>query len=172
MDSDSQNSGLAPFDQPESRIIRDWVNANKTNALMFYDIHTSGHYYATGYNNANALLARVYSDAVDNYFKRLAKVFIRHINRPTVKLPTLYPTLNPANNEYIGRYQENRTNFGTSTGWGAFNGLLCMTFEMFNGLNISGSGHVLDLFTPESKKCCSEMLGNIIAETIMEYSIN
>lgn len=171
-DSESQNTGLEPFDQPESQIIRDWLNANKTNALMFYDIHTNGHYYTTGYNNANSLLARVYSDDVDNYFKRLIKVFVRHIERQTVKLPTLYNGLTPANNEFIGRYQENRTNYGTSTGWGALNGFLCMTFEMFNGLNITGFGHVLDLFTADTKKCCSEMLGNIIAETIMEYSTN
>ena len=170
--SDDQNSGLEPFDQPESRIIRDWVNANKSNSLMFYDIHTNGHYYTTGYNNFNALLARFYADVADDYFKRLANVFTRHIERQTIKLPTIYQTLTPANNEYLGRYQENRTVYGTASTWATYNGALSMTFEMFNGLNIEGTGHVLSLFTADAKKCCSELLGNIIAEVIMEYSDN
>ena len=44
-----------------------------------------------------------------------------------------------------------------------------MTFELFNGVKVDGT-QIIGYFSAESKKMCSEIIGNMIAQTLVEYS--
>lgn len=168
-ENDGKNSGLVPFDQPESAIIRDWINANADNLLIYINVHTQGQYNSVGYNNINSCMPKFERTNGDVYFNRLAYIVKRHIQRQTQHFPEMYPSLTPGPREFCGRYQAETGNEGTAAIWAAENGYVSTTLEGFNGLKVDGVTKMA-VMSPDSKKANSEILGNFVIETIFEYA--
>lgn len=168
IDSQTSNSGLAPFDQPESAIIRDWIYANLNNITAYFNIHTNGR-VVHSYQDMNSCMPKFERTNNDSYFARLANVVQRHIQRQTAILPKENNLTIPAN-AFIGKYQTETGSAGTASIWAAEQAKIAsMTFELFIKLTVNDVV-IIDSYAEKSKKLCSEMIGNIIAETILEYS--
>lgn len=164
--SDMNNSGAEPFDQPESRILRDWVLNNKSNLMLYLNLHTNGRYNVSAYSDVNSCMPKFAYTDDDLYFAKIAEVVRRHIQIQSVKIPQMYST---ARGTY-GKYQQETGSTGTMAVWLAETAkVIGMTFEMFNGVKVDGT-QIIGYFSAESKKMCSEMIGNMVAQTIVEYS--
>lgn len=166
--SETNNSGDEPFDQPESAIIRDWVNANKTNLMAYFNLHTNGMYYVQAYSDCNSLMPKFGRTNNDAYYGRLANVTKRHIQAQSTRIPGMYNGL--PSGEFYGKYQTETGQTGTAAVWAAeIAKVVSMTFEVFNGIKINNVV-IMEIYHGETKKLCSEMIGNITAQTIYEYS--
>ena len=166
---DDQN-GLEAFDQPESAIIRDWINNNYDNILCYMNLHTNGQYNASGYGEMNACMTS--SDRNDPYYNRIFNVFARHIEEQTLMWPKLYNAITPSSAAFCGKNQSNATSDstkGTASAWAnTMNNLLAMTLEGFNGLVVNDA-QVIGLFSANSKKINSENIGNMVIQMICEF---
>lgn len=170
----SDATGEAPFDQPETRIIRSWVNAN-LDTLFLLDGHTNGHYYASGYNNMNPLMA--FRDTGDWYFNKVFNAFVKEVENQTAWFPKMYNTITPADGNtdvsFCGRLQDaehHETNYGFIDLWCITTPkIIAFTFETMNGLYVN-SVEIIPYMSPTAKKIASEMLGNCLAQLLKEYS--
>ena len=161
--SGADQNGLAPFDQPESAIIRDWILATD-NPIFLFDCHTNGQYYASGYPEANANVIN-YS-ITDSYFKRLFDVIANQITTRTAIMPKDY-NIN-TNNAFIGKVQATAHVGGVSGYCVLMQNILSFTLETFNGISVNDTA-VVTLFSAQSKKMCSEIIGNMILGALNEY---
>jgi hypothetical protein len=160
-------TGEEPFDQPESVIIRDWVLANQRDLMAYFNMHTNGQYSAVSFSEANALMPKFKRSNNDPYYNRLAYIIQRHIQMQTNKFRDMY-SLDISG--FFGKYQGENNSVGTASVWATEQAkVVSMTFEMFNGISINDVS-VIALFSAESKKICSELIGNMIAQTVFEYS--
>lgn len=167
-DSQTGNSGLEAFDQPESTIIRDWVLDNLSDITCYYNVHTNGR-VVHSYMDMNACMPKFGRTDGDTFFDRLKYVIKRHIQRQTAYIPKAYD-LDVPSTEFVGKYQNETGSFGTAAIWAAEQAkIVSMTLELFVGVTVN-QDVIIAQYANESKKICSEMLGNIIAETIFEYS--
>lgn len=171
-DGGSQNSGLEPFDQPESAIIRDWVNANVNNIMAYFNCHTNGR-HVTAYSDMNSVMPKFGRVNNDKYYYRLNKVTQRHIQRQTANFTKMYTALaNMPSTAFVGKYQTETGAFGQASVWTSEQVKIpSMTFEVFIGIKIDDT-YIINQFSNDSKKMSSEMIGNIVAETVFEYSQN
>lgn len=169
---DSNASGNSPMDQPETQIVAELIEENPDTTL-YICTHTNGHYYTTGYHQANANI--IAYDEKDKYRNKMFNAFKRHIQDQTAFVPKEYPTIILPANTTFGRDQSHL--IGTDPHGGTFNewsyehtNILGITFEMFNGLNDGNGTHIIEIFSENSKKMCSEILGNFICAFLKEYS--
>lgn len=169
VESGSDASGAAPFDQPESAVVRDWMAANP-DAFALLDLHTSGRYYASGYANANACMPPRGID--DAYYNRVFDVFCRHIDDQTANAPVLHPTLNPGEN-WVGAINAQASvldSKGTLSRWCSYyTNTIGITLEGVNGLKDSNGTIVIPLIEPETRRFNAEIFGNAIAALLREY---
>lgn len=163
-----EGTGSTPFDQPESAIVRDWILASEPDLMAYFNTHTNGMWSATSFTEANAVMPKFYASNGDKYYNRLAFVTARHIEIQTNEFAELYNFDIPT---FFGRYQGTET-AGTASAWATEKArVIAMTFEMFNAITIDNES-IVSIFSAQSKKMCSELIGNIIAQTIFEYSEN
>lgn len=162
--SGKDQNGLAPFDQPESAIIRDWILATD-NPIILFDCHTNGQYYASSYPEANANVIE-YS-ITDSYFKRLFDVIANQITTRTAIMPKDYNL--DTNNTFIGKVQATAHAGGVSGYCALMQNILAFTLETFNGISVNDTA-VVTLFSAQSKKMCSEIIGNMILGALNEYT--
>lgn len=171
--SPSDSSGEEPFDQPETAIVKAWVEAN-TDALMLADVHTNGHYFSSGYNNANPLMPVTGID--DEYYNQLFGVFASQIKAQSLQLPEEFDSIDlPSGNtdaSFWGRIQSEDINLGKGHAniWcSAYKSTLSFTLEVFNGLKVD-SATIIDYMSADAKKISSEVIGNTICEIIKRYA--
>lgn len=169
---DTEVNGLSAFDQPESAIIRDWLIADENDILMYFNCHTNGR-TTTGYAEMNLLMTS--NDRNDQYFNKLFDAFIRQINRQSIRLPLMYPLIQPNTSEMCGTITSSMTansTKGTASSWAdTMETMLAMTLEVFNGLCNSDGVTVIQKYSDDSKKICSEIIGNVVINVLLEYSI-
>lgn len=172
LEPDTEVNGLSAFDQPESAIIRDWLLAGENDILMYFNCHTNGR-ITTGYAEMNPLMTS--NDRNDQYFNKLFDAFIRQINRQTIRLPLMYSLIQPSTSEMCGTITSSPTSNatkGTASTWAdTMETMLAMTLEVFNGLKNSVGDTVIVKYSDDSKKICSEMIGNIVINVLLEYSM-
>lgn len=124
----SQYGGASPFDQPETRIVRDFVLANKT-ALIGIDFHTNGDSSITLWKNVNW---HSYPRTNDAFFNTIHDACEYHLAEITSRFIKKY---NLNTNEMLG-YQDGGwgvADFPSADVWITQNNVLGMTFEGFNG---------------------------------------
>ncbi len=160
-DADSSAYGGAePFDQPESRAIRDLVLSN-LDAFFFIDFHSMGSGCVSNFTDINW---HAYSYTTDNYYIRLADACCFHIANITAHFNKDY-SLNLGNGVTCGKY----TGFigtpgnGCCDNWVMAQGIPAMTFEGFNGF--PGGG----VHSANVQKANSELIGNWLLTIINEY---
>lgn len=167
---EEDHTGAEPFDQPESAIVRDWVLANTSKALFYFNLHTNGHYYASGYNNTACFMPKFSVTNGDKYFNKIALAIQRAVQQITDHFPDEF-TLSPTAGEFISRYQTESSKPGIASLWATETAKqLSMTLEGVNGLTVNGV-HVFEFLEAPVKKAFSECLGNMIRELIVEYGI-
>ena len=167
----SEVNGLEAFDQPESAIIRDWLLNAENDILMYFNCHTNGN-ITTGYPNMNPCMTS--NDRNDAYFDKLIGVFANHIEIQTIMLPAMYQSINPSATEMCGTITTSATatsTKGTASGWAdTMRSILAMTLEVFNGLRDESNNTIIEKYSEDSKKICSEIMGNLFMQILSEYS--
>lgn len=165
--SAGEHTGLAPFDQPESAIVRDWVLANQADLMAYFNMHTNGRYYVSSFRDANSLMPKFSRTNGDDFYNKIAFIMQRHIQMQSARFPEMYDF---SLDSFFGKYQAETGSIGTAAVWAAEQAkVISMTFEMFNGIKINDD-IIVELFSSNSKKMCSELIGNMIAQTVFEYS--
>lgn len=161
-------AGVTPFDQPETAIVKTWVEAN-ADAFICLDLHTNGRYYASPvWNEANALMPVM--DSYDPYYNRIFNVCASALNEQTNRISA--ENSFAIGTSFFGGLSDSRMSDekGTCSRWcSCYESMIGMTYEMANGLSIGGD-HVIELFTEQSKKIYAETLGNFILRLLNEYS--
>jgi len=178
--ADFDNTGLDAFDQPETRIIRDWLLAGRDNMLMYFNGHTD----STVVEDVTHMNACIVRDDGDEYFNKLIKVFCDHINKQTVAIPETYSEIQEIiqDDEMIGHIMLRKDpksltdteKRGTASSWAAaFAHILAMTLETFNGIWLDStkqSTEVLALYSSDALKINSEIIGNLVLQVLAEYA--
>ena len=165
---DEDEYGDEPLDQQETQIIADWITANR-DALMGFDIHTNGHYYVPDYPDAN--YNKMMSNT-DPYYMRLWRVLERHIEEQTFHFRK-YDNVEIPYNTFIGISTSEAVDTHRGTAKAYFTetiGMLGMTLECLNGIRLNETDVKVGLFSPLSKKMCSEIIGNWFIQMLCEYS--
>lgn len=180
--SGADKSGVTgPLDQGEAIALANWMS-NNTDMLMYFNIHTNGHYYATSYAEAN--FCGLSSDNKDEYYLRLFNALARHIEDQTSQLSVEFDTVNPTINQFIGliHTSTDESESDDEVPEGVIRGTvsqyvsaytkmaLSMTLEVFNGLKINEDETIFSVHGAPGIKACAEMLGNLFAKVIAEYS--
>lgn len=165
VESGSDASGAAPFDQKEAAVIRDWLDAYP-DAFLLIDTHTNGHYNASEWVEANHNMPVTGTD--DGYYNRLFDVARMFIEDNTAVFAKDY---NYVISPRFG--QINPMAFTTTGGYinvygAAIRQMIALTLEGFNGL-IVNSEQVVHLYSPESKKINSEIFGNFLLGVLECY---
>lgn len=152
--------GAAPFDQPESRAVRDLVLEN-LDAFFFIDSHSCGSGCVPDYPTIN-WHAYCYTD--DSYYRQLADACCTHIANMTAHFNRDY-SLKLNHGVTCGKY----TGFvgtpgnGCCDNWVMEQGIMAMTFEGFNGFP-NGSVHSANV-----QKANSELIGNWLLTVVNQY---
>jgi hypothetical protein len=165
----TNSSGDEPFDQPETQIIKTWVESHP-DAVFFADVHTNGQYNSNGYNNMNPLMP--VSDIGDAYYNRCYNAFVREIDTQTLMFPKMYPSVQPGADEYCGRIQSDLSTEakGTANKWvSVYKNIVGFTLEIINGLVVN-SETVIDYMSEDTKKIDSEMIGNVLSALLRVYA--
>lgn len=160
-DSSSDSyGGAAPFDQPESRAIRDLIEEH-SDAFFFIDSHSCGSGCVPDYPTINW---HAYCHTDDPYYLKLADACGAHISNITAHFNRDY-SLNLGHGVTCGKY----TGFSGTPGngccdnWVLAQGIPAMTFEGFNGFP-GGSVHSANV-----QKANSELIGNWLLAIINQY---
>lgn len=165
---DSNASGLAPFDQPETVIIRDWYTNNKKSCLSYINLHTNGQYNVSSYYEANACIA--IGDIDDDYYNRIQTIFRKHICEQTLMWTKEWDNISPSTT--IGRFQnQDSTNpkFGTIQQWFGYTvKQIGICLEGFNGMN-NNNVNLIRSMNEQSIKMNSENIGNMVLQFLDEY---
>ena len=165
----TNSSGEAPFDQPETAIVKSWVESNP-NAFLFVDCHTNGHYNSNGYNEMNPLMP--VTGLTDAYYNKIFGAFARQIEDQTEHLPVDYQSIQPPSSDpFCGKIQTDEpTGRGTANKWATtMENIIGFTFEGFNGL-VYGQTQIIGYMSGDAKKIYSEMLGNNISALLRAYA--
>lgn len=180
------NTGAIPFDQHETRIIRDWLLAGRDDMLMYFNGHTAGA-VVTRPAEMNSCITR--NDG-DEYYNKMIKVFCDHIDKQTVAIPAMYPNIaagfdNPESPYYdpnvskdmygtINLRSDDSVKIGTASAWAmSYGKMLAMTLETFNGIWLNTKYAASEILTPYSSdalKLNSEIIGNLVLQILSEYA--
>lgn len=165
---DSNASGLAPFDQPETAIIRNWINRYIHSCLVYINLHTNGQYNASSYYEMNACIA--VSDTNDEYYNRIQTIFRKHICEQTLMWTKEWDNISPSTT--IGRFQNQDSSnekFGTIQQWLGYTiKQIGICLEGFNGLSNDGTS-IIQSMNAQSIKMNSENIGNMVLQFLDEY---
>lgn len=163
--SGSDASGAAPFDQKETAVIRDWLDAHP-DAFLLIDTHTNGHYNASGWVEANHNI--LVTDTNNEYYNKMFNAAQRHIEDNTVVFAKDYSlSITP-------RFGQFHSNLSTTTdGYICVYGvterkMLATTLEGFNGLVVNDE-QVVGFYSANAKKMNSEIFGNYLLDMLEEF---
>lgn len=181
-ESASDASGLTgPLDQAEAQALANWIQAN-TDALIYFNIHTNGHYYAKSYSEANYCM--ISADNTDEYYCRMFDAICRHLEDQTAFLSSEFEIVTPNSNQFVGTLHtasDGSDEEGDEPLTGVIRGTvkqyvssylgvaLSMTFELFNGLQ-QNDVTIFGVHTASGIKACAEILSDMIAKILVEYS--
>lgn len=152
-------SGDAPFDQPETQIIRDLV-LNNLDAFLAIDFHENGGSIVSNYEKVNWLLL---DSTTDEYYKKMFDAGYSQIANLTARFPKEYNLVLPANDDVLGMLTSGYSG-GLSYKWFISQNILGMLIEGFGGFpseSVSWSGNCI--------KANAEIIGNWIAQVINKY---
>lgn len=156
-----QYGGAAPFDQPETQVIRRLVQAN-LDAAFVVDSHTKGKSSVGVYSDIN-WISCAKSDAPR--YKKLARACRRHISTVTAHFNADY-NLGLSGGTVCGYYDGftgGASAYPTFDNWCVDQGLIAMTFEGFNGFP-NEPAH-----TERAHKANAELIGNWLLTVCQTY---
>lgn len=152
------NAGNSPLDQPETKIISDWLISNK-DALFLIDFHTNGQEILKDWTNVNWMT--ITNDDSD-YYNRLYEILGYHLSNITgyfkkdYHLSVQYDTLlGRITKDIVGPYLD---------AYGVTMGIMSITCEGFPAF-VGGN----KIFDGNSMKANSEIIGNVIISMINGY---
>lgn len=146
----SQYGGVTPFDQPETQIIRDFINDN-LDAVIGIDHHSFGGSSITEWERVN-WITMVNSN--DRFYNSMADCLSYHFSNMTGHLSKQFNLSN--GNESLGYYSVESNTFPSADAYMLSRGIASITFEGFNGFKNSPS------FTTDVYKANAELIGNFI----------
>ena len=170
----SNATGDAPFDQTESQILRDWLIAAEPDLMLYMCLHTYGRFETSGYKNTTVCMPA--ADLNDDYYNRIYRILVNHINEQTLRWPEMYPAIQPDGTTMLGWieglpwYNPTSPTFtGYAATWAAgARNIVALTLEGINGLKDSDTT-LITRFTGDAWKIDSENIGNMIIQTLREY---
>ena len=151
----SDYGGAAPFDQPESRMVRDLVLANN-DAVLVIDFHTNGGSSVANYSDIT-FYGITPSD--DRYYNRMLDVFDCHIADISAHFDHDYALEHP---DTAFGYLAIEVGTGQMRGWVTDNNVIGIVAEGFNGF--PGEAE----YVPDVYKANEEIIVNLLAKT-MKY---
>ena len=122
----SQYGGAAPFDQPETQIVRDLLLAN-TNASLVVDFHTNGGASVTQYDYINYYGVSPSSDA---YYNRILDAVSHQLASISANFNIDYSLNHP---DTILGWLNNANGVGILRDWATDNNFVSVLVEGFNG---------------------------------------
>ncbi|MBQ7292139.1 MAG: hypothetical protein IJW79_00215 [Clostridia bacterium] len=157
---DAQYGGQTPFDQPETQIVRKFVNDNR-DAFLFLDLHTNGQSSVTSYEQVNWVSLQ---NTDDEYFYQMHDAVSSHFRAETLHFKHDY---NLPSTAVIGMQDGefgSRTISCTSCEWVYQQGIISATLEGFNGFPSSTP------FTMEVYKANTEIIANFVKCVLANYA--
>lgn len=153
---DTQYGGEIPFDQPETLIVKQFVEDNP-DAIIFIDFHTYGFdaVESSWYVNWNELM-----DIEDEYYKRANYAITSHINRQTVEFQKQFSL--DVGNLCVGYQTLGDSDFPSSDAWATSQGIIGLTVEGFTGFPNG------ELYTADVLQANSQIIGNVIINLLCE----
>ena len=156
----STYGGEEPFDQPETAIVRDFVNEN-LDAFLFIDYHTNGGAAATTFEKLNWIpIPRL----DDKYFRKVIEASIYHISRQTIEFADEFNL--ETGNSNCGYVSEGITiglAFPSSDNWATRQNIIGLTCEGFNGFPSQS------INTEDAFKGNAQIIGNLIGAIFSKY---
>lgn len=122
----SQYGGAAPFDQPETQLVRDLLNSNK-DALLVIDFHTNGASSVTRYDYINYYGV---CESTDAYYNRMIDAVAHNLSAISANFNIDYELRQP--NTMFG-FLNNSSGTGLLRGWATDNNFVGVLVEGFNG---------------------------------------
>ena len=166
VESGNNASGDAPLDQPEAAILAQWFQ-NNADMWFYFNTHTNGHYYASGYAEANALMP--YNNINDGYYNKMYNAFVRHIECQTAQLAEEFQSISPSYSQFIGKIQASAT-----SGAGYADQYVCAYLKIALAMTLEGCNYLrigeTELgYNDGTIKMNAEMFGNTIEQLLYEY---
>ena len=163
--SSSNYSGLAPLDQPETRVVDSIININ-LDADLFIDFHTNGMGVLGSANQLNWISIPVFEDTIKR--GKLLELTQIHLDSVTTNFKRIYGGERPVFMDspqlgYISNIQHQYTT-GFAEESMAQRGILSICFEGFNGFPEDSTS-----FMPGVAKANSELIGNYIYQLCYYY---
>lgn len=154
--------GAAPFDQPETQIVRDLVNSH-TDAFWFMDWHTNGQYKVTSYQNINWIAMTQFDN--EKYTQKAIEAARYHLANITVHLTADY-AFNDIGTDVCGYLTIETAQRPTAGRWVKYaKSIIGHTFETNNGFpNETGS------YSENEQKANAEIMGNWLATIFSVFS--
>lgn len=160
--SSTTYGGQAPFDQPETQIVRDLVNAN-TDCFCFMDWHTNGLYRVSSYPNLNWIAITNFDD--EKYLAKTVEAGAYHISNITAHLAEDY-NFSDIGTDLCGYMTLDASERPTAGRWVRYaKSILGFTFETNNGFPNESVSH-----SSNEQKANSELMGNWLATLLSVYA--
>lgn len=157
--------GAAPFDQPETAIVKAFAE-NNTDAVLFIDNHTQTGDIAVNMEKVNWIDTMPAQDA---YYNRILTVCQKHLARTKEHFNVDYDlglTESDAFGLYTNGTGQYNENFPSADAWATTKmGIIGLTFEGFNGF----PGET-EMYSDACLKANAEMFGNFLRAFVEEYS--
>lgn len=155
--------GEAPFDQPETRAIRDLI-LNEENVVLVIDSHSKGSGAVPSTRDMNWIVA---CGETDPYYSRLSHVARRHLSalrRHSVNNPPYAGASSTVG--YFEGFDGKVNTVPSLDNWCVYNNkIMSLTFEGFNAMPDEET-----LYSPDTLKLNTLMLINFILRFAEEYS--
>ena len=154
--------GEEPFDQPETAIVRDFVNRN-LDAFLFVDFHTNGSAAVTSFSKLNWLSI---PKVDDEYFRKILDASVIHISRQTIEFSEEFD-LNTGESTcgYVTEGQTTGLSFPSADTWASRQNIIGITCEGFSGF----PSHNIN--TLDTIKGNAQIIGNLIGSIIGTYAV-
>lgn len=125
----TNNGGVAPFDQPETQIIRDFVFAN-LDAMVFIDFHTNGRYSVPENSKIN-WFDIPYNE--DKYYENVLDACKSHLDRQTMHFSKQFGVKNELCGKITFGDGGYSADFPSADVWARDQGIIGLTIEGFGG---------------------------------------
>jgi hypothetical protein len=155
---ESEYSGAAPFDQPETQIIRDFIYQN-ADAFHLIDFHTTGN-TAPAINEVAWIAFHETSDLYYNRITNCARYLMKEFSAQTIKNYNLAYDEETLLGWIIGGQGS-----GVLKNWASSLNIIGITLETTGEIYGESSTH-----TPRAMKYSSELIGNWLETVIADYS--
>lgn len=155
----NQYGGVEPFDQEETKCVRDLIQ-NNLDALVYIDYHTNGSSSITKFEQVNWHDYPITENTKnDNYYKKFIEIGCGHIRNITGHFISEF-NLNTEGKPCGEITQASGEGFPSSDTYACDNGILGLTFEGFAGFQNE------EVYTERIMKANSELICNYILSVI------